>query len=398
MDTLQVNPEQISQSTFYVWEVPEKPIVVHLSFDVVDRILVEVMRGFGAIPRRGAEVGGILLGSVETGEKTVVRVEDFEAVACEHRRGPSYLLSEGDAARFAEALARRHYSPEKRTYAIGCYRSHTREGLSLSPEDLRHFDANFPSMHAVMLLVKPYATRVSVGGFFFRENDGSIVTQAPYLEFPFRRKELGGGASTAGRAREASPAPVSPPPPSNGRAYPRGSEENATAGDQFDSYEDYDEARVREEAQEPPPGSGYSAEPAVPSEPARRLRRTNVWIPLSFIFLLLGVLVGFQASLSYRPARNAGILTDAYSISLAASRSGDYLRIHWDRNSPAVRAAQRAVLTISEGSYNKVVDLDVLQLQNPTVYYRNMSDSVRFRLEVFLKERVSVVETFDWKR
>jgi hypothetical protein len=395
MDILQVNPEQISQSTYYVWEVPEKPVVVHLSFDVVDRILVEVMRGFGAIPRRGAEVGGILLGSVETGEKTVVRVEDFEAVACEHRRGPSYLLSESDAARYEEALARRRYSPEKRTYAVGCYRSHTREGLSLSPEDLQHFDAYFPSASAVMLLVKPYATRVSVGGFFFRETNGSIVTQAPYLEFPFRRKELGGGASTVGRVRDASPAPVSPPP-SNGRSYSRGVED--TTGDQSHSYEYHEEEQVREEPQEPPPTFGYSQEPPLPTEPTRKVRRTNVWIPLSFIFLLLGVLVGFQASLSYRPARNAGILTDAYSISLAASRSGDYLRIHWDRNSPAVRAAQRAVLTISEGTYNKQVDLDVLQLQNPTVYYRNMSDSVQFRLEVFLKERVSVVETFDWKK
>ncbi|MCC6389270.1 MAG: hypothetical protein IT167_01610 [Bryobacterales bacterium] len=390
-----MNPEQISQSTHYVWEIPEKPVVVHLSFDAVDRILVEVMRGFGAIPRRGAEVGGILLGSVETGEKTVVRVEDFEAIACEHKRGPSYLLSEGDAARYEEALARRRYSPEKRSYAVGCYRSHTREALSLSPEDLQHFDACFPSPNAVMLLVKPYATRVSVGGFFFREANGSMVTQAPYLEFPFRRKELGGGASTVGRAREAGPAPMSSPPSSNGRAYPRSAAEGISDPSGSSTYE---QEQAGEEAQEPPPGFSYSPEPAVPSEPVRKIRRTNVWIPLSFIFLLLGVLVGFQASLSYRPARNAGILTDAYSISLAASRSGDYLRIHWDRNSPAVRAAQRAVLTISEGSYNKVVDLDVLQLQNPTVYYRNMSDSVRFRLEVFLKERVSVVETFDWKR
>lgn len=398
MDTLQVNPEQTLQSTFYVWEVPGKPIAVHLSFDVVDRILVEVMRGFGAIPRRGAEVGGILLGSVETGEKTVVRIEDFEAVTCEHRRGPSYLLSEGDAARYEEALARRRYGPEKRTYAVGCYRSHTREGLSLSSEDLQHFNAYFPSASAVMLLVKPYATRVSIGGFFFREEDGSIATEAPYLEFPFRRKELGGGANTVGRARDAAPAPVSSPPPLNGSAYSGGAGQNGSAAEPFDSLAGSDEERDRGEEQEPVAGYGYSADPPVPAEPTQTVRRTNVWIPLSFIFLLLGVLVGFQASLSYRPARNAGILNDAYSLSLGASRSGDYLRIHWDRNSPAVRAAQRAVLTISEGAYNKVVDLDVLQLQNPTVYYRNMSDSVRFRLEVFLKERVSVVETFEWKK
>ena len=48
---------------YYVWEVPGQPVIVHLRLDVVDRLAAEVMRGFGAVPKRGAEVGGVLIGT-----------------------------------------------------------------------------------------------------------------------------------------------------------------------------------------------------------------------------------------------------------------------------------------------------------------------------------------------
>jgi hypothetical protein len=73
---------------FYVWEVPGKPISIQLSLDVVDRLQQDVMRGFGALPRRGAEVGGILLGS-SSGAGQVVRVEDYIQVPIQYKRGPS---------------------------------------------------------------------------------------------------------------------------------------------------------------------------------------------------------------------------------------------------------------------------------------------------------------------
>src|SRR5258705_13109085 len=87
----------------FVWEVPGKPIAVHLSLDVVDHILPDVMRGFSAVPKRGAEVGGILLGTIERlDDKTIVHVEACEIVPCEYKHGPSYFLSEGDLAAFEE--------------------------------------------------------------------------------------------------------------------------------------------------------------------------------------------------------------------------------------------------------------------------------------------------------
>src|SRR5579884_3052114 len=90
----------------YVSNLPGKNITVHLSLDVVDRLLQDVMRGFGAVPRRGAEVGGILLGSFVKGQPSIVRIDDYELVPIEYKRGPSYLLSLDDENSFGKALER----------------------------------------------------------------------------------------------------------------------------------------------------------------------------------------------------------------------------------------------------------------------------------------------------
>ncbi|MBL8222386.1 MAG: hypothetical protein JNL62_24325 [Bryobacterales bacterium] len=381
MDTAQLHPEPGTvPPKHYVWEVPGKRLTIHVDFAVIDRMVQEVMRGFGAIPRRGAEVGGVLLGRAEVADRVIVHVEDFEPVMCEHRRGPSYLLSETDVGRFAETIARHRFSPQKSVYAVGCYRSHTRDGLCLTPEDLAHFDAYFPDVSDVFLLIKPYATKVSQAGFFFREEDG-IRVESSYLEFPFRRKELGGGATPGVRNRETGPVahPIPAPLPA-APSYPVVPRMYETA-----------EPEVAEETTDPVAAPSFG----LPMEDLPR--RRNVWIPLSFIFLLVGVLVGFQASLTYRPAKAAGLVGDAYQLSLTAGKSGDYVLVRWDRAAPAIRGALRGVLRINDGGREKEVDIDALQLQNPQVFYRNVSDKVTFKLEVFTKERVSLSETVEWK-
>src|ERR1700676_717070 len=152
---------------YYVWELPGKPIVVHVYLDVIDRMSAEVMRGFGAVPKRGAEVGGVLLGTIEEGERTIVRLDDFEPVACVYKRGPSYLFSADDGAAFDDACARLQPDSERPAYAVGYFRSHTRDGLSLAPEDIELMEYYFPSPSHIALLVKPFASRVSVASFFF---------------------------------------------------------------------------------------------------------------------------------------------------------------------------------------------------------------------------------------
>jgi hypothetical protein len=81
-----------------------------------------------------------------------------------------------------------------------------------------------------------------------------------------------------------------------------------------------------------------------------------------------------------------------------AKEPGYNLSVKWDRSATAVRAAQRGVLEIEDGKYTKSVDLDTAQLSNGGIIYRNSSATVRFRLTVYPRTRLSVTETAEWKQ
>jgi len=328
------------------------------------------MRGFGAVPKRGAEVGGLLLGTIEPGAPSIVRIEDFEVIACDYKRGPSYLFTADDGAAFDDACLRWQPDSALPTYAVGYFRSHTRDGLSLAPEDIELMENYFPSPSNIALLVKPFATKVSIASFFFRE-DGLFPSSAP-LEFPFRRRELTGEDPPPRRSmlervprrrdpRSEDPALAPPAPPEPSDSIP---------------------------ASAIPP---Y----AYPSPAKSRARKGWVWLPLSFVFLLLGVVLGFQAALTMGP-RGAGGSGD-YLLGLTVSKEGANLSVKWDGAAPAVKAAQSGVLEIEDGGRTKPVDLDVAQLRNGSILLENSSNTVRFRLIVYPQPGVTVTQTKEWK-
>src|SRR5579863_6012003 len=244
---------------YYVWQASGKPVEVHLQLDVLDRLASEIMRGFGAIPKRGAEIGGLLLGTITPGTPAIVRIEDFEPVPCHYRRGPSYLFTEDDSAAFEQAFEHSKPDPSRSIYAVGYFRGHTREGLSLAPEDVELLDQFFPGPAHVALLVKPFGTKVSMAGFFARE-DGVFPETTP-LEFPFGRRELTGLEPPSQRSlleRRPCTDDSAAPAPLRDAAYP-------------------------------------GRDTAAPKP-----RASWVWIPLSFIFLLLGAALGYQAAVNIR--------------------------------------------------------------------------------------------------
>jgi hypothetical protein len=350
-----MDPSIQAGSDYYVWELPGKSVAVHLHLSVVDRLSAEVMRGFGLIPKRGAEIGGVLLGTVEEGPITIVRVEDFEPVTCNYKRGASFLLSADDGVAFDETCSR------TKPQSVGYFRSHTRDGFSLTPEDIVLLDRYFPSQFDVALLIKPFTTKVNVGSFFFRE-DGAFQSAAP-LEFPFRRRELTG--------QEA------PPHRTMMERLPRNSEVRVV----------------------PPPEEEIADTVPVasvfPIPPKSRVRSGWVWIPMSFVFLLLGLVLGFQAALTMGP-RSGGGPSD-FSLGLTVTREGNNLSVKWDRDAPAVKAAQKGVLEIEDGAYKKPVDLDVAQLRNGSILFTNTSPTVKFRMTVYPDPRVTVMQMMEWK-
>ena len=361
---------------YFAWQAPGQPVVIQLSVDVVDRMNADIMRGFGLVPKRGAEVGGILIGTVESGNVSTIRIDDFEAVPCTYARGPSFLLTDAERESFEEAC-QRHGSK-----AVGYYRSHTREGLALQPEDLHLLERHFQ----LALLVKPFATKPGVAGFFVRQ-DGAFPAATP-LEFPFRRWEMTGqepprrAPMQERKRKEREPdkrqedAAVAP--------EPRDDEKVVAAPDSSAAPQPY--YRI------------FSAEPKeaakqTPEEPRAPKSRTGMWLVASFVFLLLGVLLGYEASRITAPKRPSD-----FALSLAAERTGDNLTVRWNPDARAVLSAISAVLEIEDGGQTQRRELDRANLSGGSFVYGTASDKVRFRLMLDLGSGLSVTQALDWSR
>jgi hypothetical protein len=385
--------------TAVFWESATRKSAVFIDFEVVDRLGFDVMRGFGAVPRRGAEVGGILLGTVENGDQAAIRIEDYVPVSCEHLRGPSFILSDADKSRLEETLGRWRRSGERRIYAIGFYRSNTRDGLLLGKEDFELLDELFPDPFSVCLLIKPYTTTASQAAFIVRE-DGAFTTPEEPSTFPFRRKELGGGAP-AGRPGRGRPAP---PDTGGGSAEaapvamsPAGVPEAASEPSTVRTYTPPASASMlgltSTLPEEPPARQDEGG--SVPEAPPSRFRSGWVWLPLSFIFLLLGVVLGFQIAIGYRSSQPADPAADPYLLDLSAVKFGENIHLKWNTEAAAMKRAQRGVLTIDDGGNAKTVELSKDDLGRGSVLYRHVSGTVRFRLDIFPRERNTVSEMLD---
>ena len=123
-----------------------------------------------------------------------------------------------------------------------------------------------------------------------------------------------------------------------------------------------------------------------------------MWLPLSFMFLLLGVVLGFQSALFVGPKVTGVATAQDFSLSLSVAKSGDNLTVRWNRNAAAIRAAQRGVLKIDDGDSSPApVNLDLAHLENGTMIYRNATKTVRFELIVYESSRVTVMETAEWQ-
>src|SRR5437763_403693 len=96
---------EAAPTSAYLWQVLGKRVSVSLSLDVVDRLGPTIPEGGQPAARRGAEVGGLLLGRVRRNrELTVVEVDNFEPIGCEHAVGPSYLLTATDRDALKERI------------------------------------------------------------------------------------------------------------------------------------------------------------------------------------------------------------------------------------------------------------------------------------------------------
>jgi protein TonB len=363
---------------FYVWEVPGKPVSVQLHLDVVDRLEREILESFRAVTKRGSEIGGLLLGNVLRGAQRTVIVKDYETVPCEYSRGPLYLLAEQDRARLQQAIHLRSSAADPRLAVVGFFRSNTRRDLALDDEDIALIEESFPDPDQVFLLVKPFAMKAPLGGFFPRAG-GRIRSGQATLQFPFRRAELVKAQPPEPAAVVEKPAPPETrapvPPPAIPQASPQGE------APPLDPVTPSAPARHAAAPQRPAPPAAPLLGLEVPApepEPAPR-RRLQVLIAL--ILVLLAGAAGLFYFLSPRAVeRSAAVEQD--SLSLRVERNAGQLLLSWNRESAAIRNAQRAILSILDGDHKEDVELVLAQLRSGSIVYSPITNDVAFRLEV----------------
>lgn len=341
-----------ADASFIAWEPPGKAISVQLNAEVIMAIHADMMRGFTALPVRGAEIGGLLLGSVERGSRTVIHINAHSPVECEYFSGPSWRLSANDEARLAETIAAA--SAEGDHNVVGFYRSHTRKDLSPDDSDLALFANYFPDPACVMLLVKPFMSQPGIAGFFFRE-EARIHSRHSYLEFPFRARHAANGTPAPALAEVPAQEPVQPAPM-------------------------------------PLLFAGVGPQ------------RHRYWIPLAIVAAIVLIAGGAWFKLLDtgggvpEPARveASPAPADTFDLGLTATESGNQITVEWNRQAPAVLEARRAVLEIHDGAYNNKLDLDGNGLRGGKIVYSRIGRRVQFRLEVFTGERRSVSENLDF--
>jgi len=299
----------------------------------MDRLNAEVMKAFRSLPQRAVEVGGILLGRIEDDGR--VAIDDFTLIPCDHRRGPSYTLSEADRQRLARALGRVRDARQ----VAGFFRSHTRRGLYLDQDDWSVVAQHFSRPAQVVLLVRPNASPPATAGFFLWEEE-SMQRQATPLEFPFSAGEV---HRQPGAVIETS-APLGP--------------------------------------ERPPAPSRTAPAPVRVRFPAR-------WRVAGPIALALAGALSW-GGFALNAHRREAAASAQPKPSLRIDRSGGSLRVSWNPNAPAVRKAERGALSITDGNVRRRFELSPSQLLSGGALYDPAEGDVSVRLEL-VHGRASVV-------
>lgn len=352
---------QSSGNSGFVHEDATSGIRLCMDFGVVDRIASEALRGLSALPRRGMEVGGLLLGTVDTtGRPVQVFVEDCVAFPSEHLYGPNFVLSPKDREEFTRLVASWAPAPGRPLHHVGFYRSHTRGGLELTPEDIELLDEWMPAPYAVCLLIRPYATRPSEAAVYFR-HQGSFQAGPAAITFPFRRRELGGGPRSRRQA---------------------GAGESAA-----------NESPARTEAHEAPVETWIQSRQE--TEAAHRTWSGWLLATAMLAFLLLGIVIGVQTARVLEQRAAPAPQADPYALGLSAVQIGDEIHLRWNPQAPAIAACRSASLVIRDGPTTRIIDLRKSDLARAALIYRHTTPEVSFRMEVLLSPGNTVTETLD---
>jgi hypothetical protein len=332
--------EARAQRPLETWTAAEVDLAIEYAPQLLDEINAYALDGLKQLSRSGIAVGGVLFGS--RGEKSV-RILCWRPIACEHAISAAFVLSPNDRSGLAQLLKSASADPELGgLHALGWFVAHTREGVWLNDSDLEIYSHFFPWSWQIALVVRPFRDRATQAGFFVRDAEGRVKSDASPNEFQI--------AGVAARLERPLPLPV------------------------VARYEPMAPELPRKDDQPEPIPTSPATVPRRSLAQARIFSDRRLWIwavPVMLALLVWAMLLEKPVPAPVSPP----------ALGFHAVDSAGLLRLAWDKSAQPVREATKAVLVIHDGGAPPVrLDLDPATLaQGAYVYSRKTAD-----VEVFL--------------
>jgi hypothetical protein len=395
---------------YFDWEPEGSPISIHMQLDAMDGIARDVLEGFGTLPRRGLEVGGLLVGRVVGGSRPTTWIEGFQPISCAHRFGPQYILDSRDTTALENAAARIFESGG--LSVVGFYRSHTRLGFQLEASDFDLIRRYFSDPSDLVLLIKPQSLK-NVTGQFFAWNAVSGARPAgqsfPYLDH-LRASEPRDASPDTSRTVPAVEKETTTEPVDDERA------EAAVAPGEHPRrlVPDFAPSSFAPASLNPSPLenprtlNGLGGRPG--PDPLRwqqglteeggireRLRKS---LPLIAAALLVGGILWFLLAPERHGLSNPAPAETAETgrpLGLYVEPAGQGWHLMWNPNATALRDARSVQLFVREGDDQNRIDLPSPDLLSGSYEYRperQPGNDVTFRLEVIDRAGKVSAESF----
>jgi proteasome lid subunit RPN8/RPN11 len=350
---------------FASWRVPQFSRAIEYPLEVMEEIRAFVCDELLQLSHGGDSVGGVLFG---TRREDLIRILTWRPIACERTQGEGLKLSYNDRMNLAVQLeVARQNSDLKDLRPVGWFVSHLHAGVSLSASDLETYNGFFPESWQVTLVICPQGRGQAQAGFFLREADGKLQTEASYQVFELAPLNLAAAPEPAGpepaAPRKAAIAPAPEPAPVEKPPAPKLKEPEI--------------AKPRLSQPENVPAPVFPAMPLeAPSfEVEEDLPARERWLWAIPIALALAI----AAFLLYQrrdPSPNA-------AISLRAISEAQTVQLAWDANSRLIRDADHAEMEINDGGKDSHVSLTSDQLHAGKMSYLPQSNDVGFSMTVY---------------
>ncbi len=195
---------------FASWRVPQFQRAVEYPSEVMEEIRAFACDELINLSHGGDEVGGVLFG---TRRDDLIRILTWRPIACEHNQGEALRLSYNDRMNLAVQLEMaRQNSDLKDLRPVGWFVSHWRGGVALSESDLEIYNGFFPESWQAALVICPAGSGRALAGFFMREADGTVRSEASYQNFELAPLNPVAAAVKVAVAPPEEAVPPQPPP------------------------------------------------------------------------------------------------------------------------------------------------------------------------------------------